>query len=161
MTTSPAHTLAGLVTGIHHHGLVVADLDQAVEFYSAELRFHEEFRVTNMGDLFQRTVGVPGITCDLVQLRNETADTRLELIRVHAVPAGLDPSLPVHVGVGHTAFLVTDIAAAVEATRRAGGEMLGEIVEFSEGPAAYLRSPGGIIFELEEPTTQEETGYRP
>ena len=162
MTTNVQTSLAPLVRGIHHHGLVVADIRASVSFYTEHLGFTEEFRVEGMGDLFQRTVGIPELHCDLVQLWNDSLQTRMELIQVYGVPAGLDPSLPVHVGVGHTAFLVTDIRAAVVATELAGGEILGEIVEFAEGPAAYLRSPGGTIFEIEQQeATKVETEHQP
>ncbi|MBK0418917.1 VOC family protein [Leucobacter sp. CSA1] len=134
----------------HHTGIVVADLDRDLEFYRTVLGYELTFMVRGMDDLYRRTVGVPGVSCDLAQLDNRATGTRIELIQVHDLPAGTDPSLPVHVGVAHTAYLVADIAAAAETIRAAGGEILGEIVEFEEGPAAYFRTAGGTVVELEE-----------
>ena len=134
----------------HHAGLVVADLDRAVDFYRAALGFEVEFLVRDMDDQFQRTVGLDGVVCDLAQLVAPLSATSLELLEVRGVPAGLDPRLPVHVGVGHGAYQVRDLEASIAGLVAAGGSPLGEIVEFSEGRAVYCWSPAGTVVELEE-----------
>ena len=135
----------------HHTGLVVADFAAAVRFYREMLGFELAFEVRGMAEQFARTVGVPGVSCDLAQLWNARTRSPVHLNPAHAAAAVLGLALPVHVGIAHTAYLVEDLGAAAELIERAGGSMLGEIVEFSEGPAAYFRTPGGTVIEIEEP----------
>ena len=134
----------------HHAGLVVANLDVAIEFYRRTLGYSVEFLVRDMGEQFQRTVGLPDVVCDLAQLVAPYTGTRLELIEVRGVPAGCDPALPVHVGVGHGAYQVRDLEASVAALIEDGGSAMGEIVMFEEGPAIYCWTPAGTVVELEQ-----------
>lgn len=133
----------------HHSGLVVADLDTAISFYSLALGYTVEFEVRGMSELFSRTVGVAGIECDLAQLSGPLAPVRVELIQVRGLPEHLDPALPVHVGIGHHAYVVDDLDAAIRSVADLGGSLMGEIVEFDEGPAAYCWTPAGTVVELE------------
>ncbi len=142
----------------HHSGLVVEDVDRAVDFYRTTLGFEIEFEVRGMDSQFQRTVGVDGIHCDLVQLRVPLSPVRLELITVHGLPDGLDPRLPVHVGVGHTAFQVEDLETSIAQISAAGGRLLGEIVEFAEGRAVYCYTNAGTVLELEEASPHQHEG---
>ncbi|WP_159502086.1 VOC family protein [Microbacterium sp. 18062] len=134
----------------HHAGLVVRRLEPAIDFYRHALGFEVEFTVCDMGDQFQRTVGLPGVVCDLAQLVAPHSATRLELIEVRGVPVGTPPELPVHVGVGHGAYQVRDLDAALTRLVADGGRPIGEVVEFAEGPAVYCWTPAGTVVELEE-----------
>lgn len=134
----------------HHAGLVVENLDRSLEFYRDTLGYEVEFLVRDMDDQFQRTIGVAGVVCDLAQVIAPFSTTRLELLEVRNVPAGLDPRLPVHVGVGHGAYQVRDLEWSIAQLVEDGGSMMGEIVEFSEGRAVYCWSPTGTVVELEE-----------
>lgn len=134
----------------HHAGLVVAALDPAIRFYQNAFGFEIEFLVRDMDEQFQRTVGLDGVVCDLVQLLSPVSGTRLELLEVRNVPEGTPPGMPVHPGVGHTAFQVRDLEASVRALVKEGGSPIGEIVQFEEGPAIYCWSPLGTVVELEE-----------
>lgn len=134
----------------HHSGLVVSQLDAAIAFYRESLGYEVEFLVRDMDEQFRRTVGVEGVVCDLAQLIAPMSTTRLELIEVREVPTGLPPALPVHVGVGHGAYQVVDLDASIAGLIAAGGSLVGEIVDFSEGRAVYCWSPAGTVVELEE-----------
>lgn len=134
----------------HHSGLVVSQLDAAIAFYRESLGYEVEFLVRDMDEQFRRTVGVAGVVCDLAQLIAPMSTTRLELIEVREVPTGLSPALPVHVGVGHGAYQVVDLDASIAGLIAAGGSLVGEIVDFSEGRAVYCWSPAGTVVELEE-----------
>lgn len=135
----------------HHNGVVVAELDAAVAHYARVLGFEVQLLIRDVDDQFQRTVGLPDVVCDLAQLIAPFSATRLELLEVRNVPADISPRLPVHVGIGHAAYQVSDIEASLAALSAAGGGAIGEIVEFSEGPAVYCWTPAGTVIELEEP----------
>ncbi|MFV0375598.1 VOC family protein [Microbacterium sp.] len=137
----------------HHAGVVVADLDAAIAYHRDILGFEVDFLVRDMDDLFRRTVGLPGVVCDLAQLVAPYASTRIEVLQVRHLPDDVPGWMPVHVGVGHTAYQVDNIRASVAALCERGGRILGEIVEFEEGPAAYVVTPARTIIELEEAWT--------
>lgn len=63
---------------LHHHGVSVADLDRAVEFYSDLLGFEVIDRYTLSDDALSTAIGSDGATGHFAQLEAETA--RVELI---------------------------------------------------------------------------------
>lgn len=148
----PTHAELGSATvwSWHHSGLVVKSLDESIEFYRDAFGYEVAFVVTDLGEQFQRTVGVEGVVCDLAQLVTAMSSTRLELIAVRNVPTGLPAGLPVHVGVGHDAYQVRDLDESIAALVDRGGSPVGEIVDFSEGRAVYCWTPAGTVVELEE-----------
>lgn len=135
---------------LHHTGVVVRDLDEAIAQYGRAFGLEVDFLVRDMDDQFQRTVGVLGVVCDLAQLTAPFTGTRIELIEVRGVPAGLPAWMPVHVGVGHTAYQVRDLDASSAVLADDGWRPLGELVEFEEGRAGYFVSRAGTVIELEE-----------
>lgn len=134
----------------HHTGIAVASIDEALEFYAETLGFRPVFEARGMTDLISRMTGVPGLTADLVQCLSPISGQVLELIRFGNVPDDLDDRLPLRPGRAHMAYLTSDIERAVDATVRAGGMMLGEITEFSEGRAVYCADRFGTVIEWEE-----------
>jgi len=77
----------------------------------------------------------------------------LEIFSYDSMPAGKSPA-PNLPGFGHIAFAVDDVAAALEAVRRAGGNAVGDLVS-TDVPGAgrlevvYARDPEGNIIELQ------------
>lgn len=138
----------------HHTGIAVADIDEVLDLYAATLGFQPVFEARGMTDLISRMTGIPGLTADLVQCRSPVSGQVLEFIRFGNVPDDLDDRLPLRPGRAHTAYLTDDIEAAVAATLRAGGTMLGEITEFSEGRAVYCADRNGTVIEWEEATQE-------
>ncbi|MBO9521559.1 MAG: VOC family protein [Nocardioidaceae bacterium] len=136
----------------HHSGIVVEDLDAALAYYSRTLGYEVVFRPPRMTDLIQRTLGMPGIDCELAQLASPVAGVRLELLQFGNVPADADRRLPVWPGVAHTAYVVPDLGRAIAEAEAAGGRVLGEVVAFPECRAAYVQTPVGTVVELEEET---------
>ena len=134
----------------HHTGIVVSDLNAALEFYTATLGYEVVFEARSMTDLMESMLGLKGIRANLVQCRAPMSEQILEFIEFSQLPADWDPSLPVVPGRTHTAFLVPDLDRAVEETIAQGGRLIGSITEFSEGRAAYCIEPGGTVVEWEE-----------
>lgn len=133
----------------HHTGLAVADLSQALKFYEG-LGFTPVFEAMDMTDLIQSVTGVPGLHADLVQCKASFSDQVLELIQFRNLPADFDDAVPITPGRAHTAYLVPEIDRAIAELVAAGGRLLGQITEFSEGRAAYLTDGAGNALELEE-----------
>ena len=103
-----------------------------------------------MTDLIQRTTGLPGVTCDLAQLRLPGASVLLELIAFRDVPAGREDQAPVRAGHGHVCVGVADLAASLARALKHGAAQVGQVVAYPEGQSVYLREPGGSVLELEE-----------
>lgn len=140
----------------HHTGLVVRGVDETVEYYRTLLGFEVVFEARGMTDLISGMTGVKGLRADLIQCRSTLGDQVLEFIEFSGIPADVDHRLPVQPGRAHTAYLVPDLERAVWELERAGGEMLGQITEFSEGRAVYCADAHGTVIEWEEakePTT--------
>lgn len=136
--------------GWHHTGIAVSDLDKAIDFYRETLGFEVVFEARGLTDLIESVVGLPGLGADLVQCRSPLSSQHLELLQFTNVPSDCDPRLPIQPGRVHTAYLVNDLEASLDALIRAGGVMLGQITEFSEGRSVYCADVTGAVVELEE-----------
>jgi len=134
----------------HHTGYAVTDLDDALEFYHETLGFDVIFQARGMTDLIASVTGIPGLHADLAQCQSPISGQVLEFIQFRHVPPDCSPMLPVWPGRAHTAYLVADLERAVRALEDAGGVMLGQITEFSEGRAVYCADRTGAVVELEE-----------
>ena len=134
----------------HHTGIAVVDIDRVVDFYATTLGFEPVFEARGMTDLISDMTGIPGLRADLVQCRSPLSGQVLEFIEFSHVPDDLDDRYPLRPGRAHTAYLTADIDRAVDETIRAGGVMLGEITEFSEGRAVYCADRFGTVIEWEE-----------
>jgi predicted enzyme related to lactoylglutathione lyase len=133
-----------------HSSLAVGDLDAAISFYREVLGFAVQFEERGMTRQIAGMTGLAGISCDLAQLRSPGSAHVLELIAFHDVPAARAGWAPTTPGASHVAFSVGRLEGALEAVRRAGGIVLGEVTTFESGPAAYCREPSGSFLELSE-----------
>lgn len=134
-------------------GIVVEDLDAAVEFFT-ELGLELEGRADVEGSWVDRTVGLDGVRSQIAMMRTPDGHGRLELCRYRApAPAPSDPAKPAPhtVGLHRVMFTVDDIDATLERLRPLGGELLGGVAQYeSLYRLCYLRGPGGIIVALAE-----------
>lgn len=151
MSAAPGRDLsvtvgAAGVFGCDHTSLAVGDLDRAIDFYRSAFGCEVVFEDRGMRDLIERVAGVPGLECDLAQLRLPQSQHLLELIAFRNPQAqwgGGPPS-------GHVAFLVADIDRALAEVELLGARLLGEVTVFPEGRSVYCREPSGSVFELSE-----------
>ena len=134
-----------------HVGVVVEDLDAAIEFF-VELGLKLEGRASGGGPAVDRIVGLDDVRSDFAFVRTPDGNGRLELIKFHSPPA--DGGEPAHVntlGLRHLTFAVDDIDAAVDRLRARGHELVGELVNYEDMYwLCYVRGPEGIIVELAE-----------
>lgn len=148
-----------MLSSIDHINIVVKDLEAMIRFYSEALGFTVTKRVTISGEWIDRTVGLSGVTGEVVYL-DLPAGPRVELIR-YVSPLGLEPvglDQPNTIGLRHMAFRVEDIDQAVHRARLAGVTFLSEIqtvpdsqVTYAGGVRkrlVYFRDPEGNLLEL-------------
>jgi catechol 2,3-dioxygenase-like lactoylglutathione lyase family enzyme len=132
----------------HHTSLAVSDLERAVDFYRRAFGYEVLYQERGMAEQIARMTGMPGLTCDLAQLRSPVSGHVLELIAFKGAGSG-DPQ-PLRPGAAHVAFYVDDLEAALAKVERLGAVRLGEITQFDEGRSVYCREPAGSFFELEQ-----------
>jgi predicted enzyme related to lactoylglutathione lyase len=135
----------------NHTSLSVTNLDRAMAFYRTVLGYEAMYEERGMAAQIERIVGLPGLRCDLAQLRSPISEHVLELIAFDDVPSGREDYGPTRAGAAHVAFDVPDLEQAVVLVRELGGEVLGEATGFENGRAVYCREPSGTVLELFEP----------
>jgi catechol 2,3-dioxygenase-like lactoylglutathione lyase family enzyme len=144
-------------TVVAHVGLAVDDLKRSVEFYASSFGARVVLNAPAMRDLIRRTTGLPEVTCDLAQLELVPGATLLELIEFRDVPPGRLDQAPVRPGHGHVCLVTADFDDTMARCVGLGAAVIGEVVEYPEGRAVYLREPGGSVLELEELTAATPT----
>lgn len=130
----------------NHVGLCVTDLERSIRFYGEVLGFAEARRLAVPDAAASQLLGVPapvGLTAVYLTLGTNT----LELL--HFERSGNDPARPrsfTEPGLTHLSFTVEDLAAACEAVRTHGGEVLEDTNTFDI--AVLVRDPDGQLLEL-------------
>jgi catechol 2,3-dioxygenase-like lactoylglutathione lyase family enzyme len=137
---------------MEHVGIVVEDLQAAVEFFVA-LGLETGGTGQVEGDLPERIIGLDDVKAELAMMRAPEGGAEVELVRFHSPPmkAG-DANAPSNVaGLRHVSFLVEDIDAVVAGLNDRGVELVGELVRYGNSyRLCYVRGPEGIIVELAE-----------
>jgi len=135
-----------------HVGVVVEDLGAAKEFFAA-LGLEPGNEGAVEGRWVDRVVGLEGVRADIAFMQTQDGHGRLELVKFHSPPGpACDPNAPANVpGIGHIAFAVDDVDAAVARLQALGAELVGEIDQYEDlFRLCYIRGPEGIIVELTE-----------
>ena len=147
-------------TNVHHVGVTVPDLDEAVDFFvdcvGAELLYRKGPFGDPDGDSMERRLGVhPDATASLAMLRCGPT-TNLELFEWET-PDQNDEAPPISdVGATHLGIQVGDIEKAVEALEgRDDVEVLDGPHTNDDGPTEgltyiFCRTPWGMYLELVE-----------
>ena len=138
-------------------GIVVEDIDAAVEFFT-ELGLELEGRARIEGDWADRVTGLPGQRVEIAMLRTPDGHSRLEISRFLA-PAvvGDHRGAPVNaLGYLRVMFTVEDIDDTLARLRERGATLVGEVVQYEDMyRLCYIRGPEGVLIGL-----AEELGHR-
>jgi catechol 2,3-dioxygenase-like lactoylglutathione lyase family enzyme len=131
-------------------GIVVEDLDAAIEFFT-ELGLELEGRAPIEGDWADGCTGLRGQRVEIAMMRTPDGHSRLELCRFLAPPVVADHrTAPVNaLGYLRVMFAVEDIDDTVARLRALGAEVVDKIVQYQDAyRLCYIRGPEGILIGL-------------
>lgn len=138
-------------------GIVVADLDAAIAFFT-ELGLVLEGRAPIEGDWADGVTGLHGMRVEIAMLRTPDGHSRLELSRFLAPPVVADHrNAPVNaLGYLRVMFAVEDIDDTLVRLVKRGAKLVGEVVRYENMyRLCYIRGPEGILIGLAEQLPQK------
>ena len=144
-------------------GIVVEDLDAAIEFF-IELGLELEGRAPVEGDWASGVTGLPGMRVEIAMMRTPDGHSRLELSRFLAPPVVADHrSAPVNaLGYLRVMFTVEDIDDTVARLSGRGAKLVGEVVQYQNMyRLCYIRGPEGILIGLAQQLGQQTSRENP
>lgn len=146
-----------LVSGVHHVGMSVADLDAALDFWRRFLGLEPRWRTVLDRPYLGRHLGYPGVTIDAAFL-DLPGGIVLELLGYRVADKAPNPEDTANPGNVHLCLTVDDAPAAWQRAVDAGARPVvpDGPIEVDGGPnqgarAAYLRIHDGISLEVFEP----------
>jgi catechol 2,3-dioxygenase-like lactoylglutathione lyase family enzyme len=138
---------------MHHVGIVVDDLADAVAFF-VELGLELEGEAPVEGEVVDRLIGLEGVRAEVAMLRTPDGHSRIEVSKFHSpsTTGGGDQRAPSNApGIRHLSFGVDDIESVLARLQARGTELVGELAQYEDSyKLVYLRGPAGIIVELAE-----------
>ena len=131
-------------------GIVVADMDAAIEFF-IELGLQLEGRAAIEGDWADGVTGLRGMQVEIAMMRTPDGHSRIELSRFIAPPVVADHrSAPVNaLGYLRVMFTVEDIDDTLARLGKRGAALVGKVVKYQDTyRLCYIRGPEGILVGL-------------
>lgn len=131
-------------------GIVVADLDAAIEFF-IELGLTLEGRAPIEGDWADGVTGLHGQRVEIAMMGTPDGHSRLELSRFLAPPVVADHrNAPVNaLGYLRVMFTVVDIDDTLARLEKRGAKVVGKVVQYQDAHRlCYIRGPEGILIGL-------------
>jgi catechol 2,3-dioxygenase-like lactoylglutathione lyase family enzyme len=139
------------ITGMHHLGLTVANLERSLAYYKQMFGLEPEFVAAGEGEDLSSAVGVADAKLTFAFLR--VGAGTVELIEYDNERRTRYDGRNCDVGAPHVCFDVPDIDAAYQELRDKGADFYAEPFRINGGPLAgcafaYLRDPDGITLEI-------------
>jgi catechol 2,3-dioxygenase-like lactoylglutathione lyase family enzyme len=144
-------------------GIVVEDLDSAIEFF-IELGLTLEGRMPIEGEWAGRVTGVRGQRVEIAMMRTPDGHGRLELSRFDAPAIVSDHrTAPVNsLGYLRVMFAVEDIDDTVARLGKLGATVVDEVVDYENiYRLCYIRGPEGILIGLAQQLVQQTSRENP
>lgn len=138
------------VTRMDNIGIVVEDIDAAIEFFT-ELGLTLEGRMPIEGDWAGRVTGLHGQRVEVAMMRTPDGHSRLELSRFDAPAIVSDHrTAPVNsLGYLRVMFAVDDIDDTLARLSKLGARVVDEVVNYEDVyRLCYIRGPEGILIGL-------------
>jgi len=143
-----------VIKGVHHHGIIVSDLEKSIKFYRDILGLKLNYTNEGGGEEIAKAVGMDG-TVYMREAHLEAGKDHIELIQ-YVDPKGKPyDRLPCDVGNMHIAFRVSNIYKLYDELQKKGVKFNTSPVEEKEGPLkgwiwVYLKDPDGVTIEFVE-----------
>jgi len=144
-------------------GIVVEDLDAAIEFFT-ELGLALEGRMPIEGEWAGRVTGVRRQRVEIAMMRTPDGHGRIELSRFAAPAIASDHRLaPVNsLGYLRVMFTVEDIDDTLARLGRLGATVVDEVVDYENiYRLCYIRGPEGILVGLAQQLGQQTSRENP
>jgi catechol 2,3-dioxygenase-like lactoylglutathione lyase family enzyme len=144
-------------------GIVVEDIDAAIEFFS-ELGLTLEGRAMVEGEWAGRVTGLGNQRVEIAMLITPDGHSRLELSRFLAPPVVADHRrAPVNaLGYLRVMFTVDDIDDTLARLGKRGAELVGEVVQYEDAyRLCYIRGPEGILIGLAQQLGRQTSRANP
>ena len=135
---------------MHNVGIVVKDLDAAIEFFT-ELGLELEGRAPIEGAWADGVTGLRDMRVEMAMMRTPDGHGRLELSRFLAPAVVADHrTAPVNaLGYLRVMFNVGDLDDTLARLRKCGAEVVNKVVQYEETyRLCYIRGPEGILIGL-------------
>jgi len=144
-------------------GIVVEDIDAAIEFFS-ELGLTLEGRMPIEGEWAGRVTGVRGQRVEVAMMRTPDGHGRLELSRFDAPAIASDHrTAPVNsLGYLRVMFTVEDVDDTLARLSKLGATVVDEVVNYENVyRLCYIRGPEGILIGLAQQLGQQTSRENP
>jgi catechol 2,3-dioxygenase-like lactoylglutathione lyase family enzyme len=144
-------------------GIVVEDLDAAIEFF-IELGLELEGRAPVEGEWADGVTGLRGMRVEIAMLRTPDGHGRLELSRFLAPAAVADHrAAPVNaLGYLRVMFAVDDVDDTLARLGKRGATVVGRVVQYENiYRLCYIRGPEGILIGLAQQLGQQGSRANP
>jgi catechol 2,3-dioxygenase-like lactoylglutathione lyase family enzyme len=131
-------------------GIVVADLDAAIAFFT-ELGLQLEGRATVEGEWADGVTGLRDMRCEIAMMVTPDGHSRLELSRFLKPATVADHRrAPVNaLGYLRVMFAVEDIDETLARLGKCGAEIVDRVVQYEQAyRLCYVRGPEGILIGL-------------
>lgn len=138
-------------------GIVVEDLDAAIEFFAA-LGLELEGRAPIEGDWADGVTGLRDMCVEIAMMRTPDGHGRIEISRFIAPPVISDHrAAPVNaLGYLRVMFNVEDMDDTLDRLGPYGAEVVGRVVRYEDAyKICYIRGPEGILIGLAQDLGQE------
>jgi len=133
-------------------GIVVEDLDAAIEFFT-ELGLELEGRAPIEGEWAEGVTGLRDMRVEIAMMRTPDRHGRLEISRFLAPPVVADHrNAPVNaLGYLRVMFAVEDIDDTLARLERRGAKVVEKVVQYEDKyRLCYIRGPEGLLLGLAE-----------
>ena len=151
------------VTRMDNVGIVVHDVDAAIEFFT-ELGLELEGRAPVEGRWADGVTGLRDMRVEVAMMRTPDGHSRLELSRFLAPSVVADHrSAPVNaLGYLRVMFTVDDIDDTLVRLGQRGARLVGEVVQYENlYRLCYIRGPEGILIGLAQQLGQQASRANP
>jgi catechol 2,3-dioxygenase-like lactoylglutathione lyase family enzyme len=144
-------------------GIVVEDLDSAVEFFT-ELGLGLEGRTMVEGEWAGRITGLGTQRVEIAMMVTPDGHSRLEISRFLEPPVVADHrNAPVNaLGYLRVMFAVTNLDDTLDRLGKRGAQLVGEVVQYGDMyRLCYIRGPEGILLGLAQQLVEQTSRANP